>query len=369
MTLDHTLSLAQVLELFGLLQCVLILTVIVLKAADIRQAAPTVAFFAVLGMGFGLPAAVELRIDQWGTAAVWLVHALIPPVSYLLILQIATQRLPAARHLSVLALPLIGPPVALAAVVASGACGVGGACPEFVTFLRVFGVVPGALVLLLLWLHRGLFARLWTQRKARDRYWVGLTLIVFNVLNLWVDIPRATHVLGPAEWTFVHAVFGIAFVYLVTTLVFRTGHMPVGLLPGPASRALAELTSKQREVLERIKFVMARGKLYRKPTFSRADLARELDVTENVVSRVINGAYAKNFRRLLNDYRVGEAKLLLRRADMQATVIAYDVGFSSLNSFSRVFKEVTGQSPTDFRAAVMAAGEHGGGPGALAAGA
>ncbi len=35
---------------------------------------------------------------------------------------------------------------------------------------------------------------------------------------------------------------------------------------------------------------------------------------------------------------------------MPVTQIAFDVGFNSLASFNRVFKETTGQSPTEYRA-------------------
>ncbi len=77
--------------------------------------------------------------------------------------------------------------------------------------------------------------------------------------------------------------------------------------------------------------------------------ARELDVSENVLSRVVNGAFTKCFRKLLNDHRVEEATLLLRDTDMQVTQIAFDVGFNSLASFNRVFKETTGPSPTEYR--------------------
>ena len=80
---------------------------------------------------------------------------------------------------------------------------------------------------------------------------------------------------------------------------------------------------------EKIKDLMALDKLYQEPAFSRADLARELDVSENVLSRVINCAFEKSFRKLLNDHRVDEAQLLLRDSDLQVTQIAFDVGFNA----------------------------------------
>ena len=260
MMLDPIFTFAQTLNLFGLVQCVFILAIIVSKAANIRKAVPTLAFFTVLGIAFGLPAVLDQRFGEWGAAATWLVQAFIPPVSYLLILQIAMERMPAARHLVVLALPLFGLPAASAAVSISAlplidppvwvtvditeSCIGAGPCPDFATFLQLFGVVPGAVVLLLLWLHRGLLAQLRERHGTHDRYWVVLMLIVFNILNLGVDMPRAMQLIGPGEWTLIHTIFGLAFVYLVTTLVFRIGPNPVVPLPGFTPRRFYQVDGK-----------------------------------------------------------------------------------------------------------------------------
>ena len=139
--------------------------------------------------------------------------------------------------------------------------------------------------------------------------------------------------------------------------MFRIEPKQLVLAPGlPLLRRNIELTVEQLAVADRIKELMTFDKLYRIPTFSLADLAREFDLSEFVISRVVNGAFAKSFRQLLNEYRVEEAKRLLRRADRQVTVVAFDVGFSRNTAFNRVFRQITGQSPTEYRAALAAAG-------------
>ena len=341
MTLDQMFTLAETLSVLGLLQCVFILAIVILKAADIYRAAPTVAFFTALGLGFGVTDEI-----------VPLVHTLIPALSYLLVIQIAFARLPAARHLAVLVFPLLGPAAALTGVVNSGLCTLSGPCPEYTTFLRAFAIVPGAVVLLALWLQRGLLAQVWKQHDSHDRYWVVLTLIAFNALNLGVDLLRAGDAFAASEATLTRAIFGLTFVYLVTTLMFRIEPKPVVLLPGLAIlRRGIKLTPAEQVLAIRIRNLMIIYKLYLLPTFSRADLARELDVSEFVVSRVISRAFATSFHKLLNAYRVDAAKVLLRESDLHLVEIAFDVGFYSLNAFIRVFQEITGQSPSEFRAA------------------
>jgi AraC-like DNA-binding protein len=41
---------------------------------------------------------------------------------------------------------------------------------------------------------------------------------------------------------------------------------------------------------------------------------------------------------------------LLRRTDRSVTDICFDVGFTSLGSFSRTFTEIVGETPTTYRA-------------------
>ncbi len=341
MMLDQIFTLAEALDILGLLQCVFILTIVILKAADVETAVPTVAFFAGLGLAFGLS-------DDTDSLA----YAMIPALSYLLILQVAFGRLPQARHLSIIAVPLLGPLAAAAMVVNSEVCTLGSACPEFVTFTRVFVVVPGAFVLLVLWLQRGLLMQVWKEHGSHDRYWVVMTLIAFNVMNLGVDLARVGELIGPGEASLTRTILGLTFVYLVTTLAFRIDPKLVVLLPGVhILRRSIKLTLDEQGMAERIRNLMNLDKLYQEPTFSRADLAHELNVSEDVVSRVINGAFRKSFRQLLNEYRIDESKQLLRDTDYSITQIAADVGFGRHTSFNRVFKQVTGQSPTQFRAA------------------
>ena len=352
MTFDQMFTFAQALDMIGMLQCVFILTIIYFNAVDLRQTAPSIAFFAVLGLSFGLPAATSPQQFAWEAASIWVAQAWIPTVSYLLILQVASGRLPEPRHLIVLVLPLIGPIAMVAATFNGESCGKQFICAETMPLMRVFGAAPGAVVILMLWTHRGLFAQLRETRDSRNRYWVVITFIAFNIMNLGIDIPRLFGFIDSADLTFIRTAFGLTFVYLVTTLMFRIEPKPIILAPGALTRRSIELTPEEVALAERIKDLMTLDKLYQEPAFNRADLARELEVSENILSRVINCAFEKSFRKLLNDHRVDEAQLLLRNSTLQVTQIAFDVGFNSLASFNRVFKETSGVAPTEYRAAM-----------------
>lgn len=56
-----------------------------------------------------------------------------------------------------------------------------------------------------------------------------------------------------------------------------------------------------------------------------------------------------NFTEYLSQVRVEKAKSLMPNPNLRISEIAYQVGFQSLTHFNRVFKRITGQSPTAYR--------------------
>ena len=56
-----------------------------------------------------------------------------------------------------------------------------------------------------------------------------------------------------------------------------------------------------------------------------------------------------NFANYVSGVRVEKAKTLLLNPNYRVSEIAYEVGFQSLTHFNRVFKNIAGQSPTEFR--------------------
>jgi AraC-like DNA-binding protein len=60
------------------------------------------------------------------------------------------------------------------------------------------------------------------------------------------------------------------------------------------------------------------------------------------------------FTEYLGRVRIEKANALLLNPHLRISEIAYDVGFQSLTHFNRVFRDITGQSPTAFRASKSA---------------
>jgi AraC-like DNA-binding protein len=81
-----------------------------------------------------------------------------------------------------------------------------------------------------------------------------------------------------------------------------------------------------------------------------AVLARTALMSPGHFSRSFRAAYGQTPHGYLMTRRIERAKALLRRGDLSVTEVGYEVGFSSLGSFSSRFSEVVGVSPSEYRA-------------------
>lgn len=78
-------------------------------------------------------------------------------------------------------------------------------------------------------------------------------------------------------------------------------------------------------------------------------LARIAVVSEAHFIRVFRATFGETPHRYLQRRRIERAMFLLRETDRSVTEICFDVGFSSLGTFSRTFARVVGEPPTAYR--------------------
>jgi AraC-like DNA-binding protein len=78
-------------------------------------------------------------------------------------------------------------------------------------------------------------------------------------------------------------------------------------------------------------------------------LSRIAHVSEAHFIRTFAATFGETPHRYLQRRRVERAMFLLCETDRNITDICLDVGFSSLGSFSRTFREIVGESPTSYR--------------------
>ncbi|SOY73486.1 helix-turn-helix transcriptional regulator [Cupriavidus taiwanensis] len=78
-------------------------------------------------------------------------------------------------------------------------------------------------------------------------------------------------------------------------------------------------------------------------------LARGVHMSAGHLSRQFRLAYGESVYAYLMTRRIERAMALLRRGDLSVTEVCFEVGCSSLGSFSSRFTELVGVSPSNYR--------------------
>ncbi|MFI6761783.1 helix-turn-helix domain-containing protein [Micromonospora sp. NPDC050417] len=78
-------------------------------------------------------------------------------------------------------------------------------------------------------------------------------------------------------------------------------------------------------------------------------LARIAHVSQAHFTRTFRATFGETPHRYLQRRRVERAMFLLRDTNRPVTEICFDVGFGSLGTFSRTFRDIVGRSPRTYR--------------------
>lgn len=164
-------------------------------------------------------------------------------------------------------------------------------------------------------------------------------LVGFQHTGVAVTLPQALAILVGTT------AMGSALLQADPDLLFDP-RAPAQLPPAPA------LSPSEYVLKQKLDAVMAGG-IHRETGLTIGLLAGRLGVPEHRLRALINQRLGyRNFSAFLNHHRVAEAKALLAdpaHVDLPILTIAMDLGYGSLASFNRAFRDAEGQPPSDFR--------------------
>ena len=82
------------------------------------------------------------------------------------------------------------------------------------------------------------------------------------------------------------------------------------------------------------------------------EISRKLDMTPEYLGTLFHREVGMTFSSYLKAYRIAKARELLAGSNLKLYEIAERVGYTDTKYFSRIYKEITGQLPTEYRKSV-----------------
>ena len=120
----------------------------------------------------------------------------------------------------------------------------------------------------------------------------------------------------------------------------------------PSLTAKPPLPTELREKGIWLKKAVKENHYYRDPELSLSSLAGKLGLSQHELSRIINTSLKKSFNDLINEYRVTEVVQKMQDPAYDHITllgIAYESGFNAQSTFSRIFKQMTGKTPLEYK--------------------
>lgn len=201
------------------------------------------------------------------------------------------------------------------------------------------------------------YQRLKFDRGDRRRYelrWLNKMLNVFGLLTLtWLAVTALNYF--HASPLFLQAYYPLYLLLALTMTclaakAFLRSESGEATNSHPLLRPLIPQDLKEKGTW--LKKAVKEHRYYQDPDLSLKTLAERLGLHTHELSRILNTVLKKSFNDFINEYRVQAVIYKMQDPGYDHITmlgIAVESGFNSQSTFSRIFKQVTGRTPLEYK--------------------
>lgn len=111
------------------------------------------------------------------------------------------------------------------------------------------------------------------------------------------------------------------------------------------------INGKEELLLNKLEEIMSTKRIHNNSDLNLPEVANLLEISTHELSRLINEKTNGSFTDFINQYRIKEAKRLIKTNSLHTIeAIGNQSGFNSKSAFYKAFKKVTGTTPAKYKA-------------------
>lgn len=125
---------------------------------------------------------------------------------------------------------------------------------------------------------------------------------------------------------------------------------PTSAYPTTSAQQHERVSEEMASIITaQLKLLMEQEYVYRDPSLTIEKVAQRLSTNRSYLSIVLNQIMGRSFSQYVNRYRIEDAKQLLAATTRKVDVVGQLVGFRTPSVFYRIFQQMEGCSPGQYR--------------------
>lgn len=183
-------------------------------------------------------------------------------------------------------------------------------------------------------------------KKAKLNYnEIWALSVFFGVLIIWTAYYTASYT------SYISGALSFSFVfYLSILLLFYKRKKDFVISEKKEKYVNIQIDENEAQQLkQKITSILNEEKLYKNANLTLPIFAKKLNIRPQLLSQFLNNNLSKSFSQFINEYRIEEAKHLLKsHPNLKIEIIAEKCGFNSNSTFYTAFKKVTNTTPAKY---------------------
>nr|WP_315155341.1 helix-turn-helix domain-containing protein [uncultured Flavobacterium sp.] len=192
---------------------------------------------------------------------------------------------------------------------------------------------------------RQIFKKLVTNRSQISYHETWILSIICGVFAIWFSYSLAKYT------SYISGALTFSFSFYISFLLIYYVKNKTLISVINKEKYINKIDEKLvKEIQGKINTLFETRKIYTNPDLTLSILAKELNIRPQLLSQFINDNLNKSFTQFINEYRIDEAKRLLKEStQFKIDAIGFESGFNSSSTFYSSFKKITGTTPSNYQ--------------------